>query len=105
MTDLANAPVEIEISGERIIGDWRGADPFQPNFRDDPYPALNRLRETDPVNLTPVGTWRICRFDDIESVFRKAKTFRKMCTHNVAIQHARAPAVFKQQSCQDFSDR
>ena len=55
-------------------GDWAGADPFEDNFRDDPYPALNQLRERDPVNLTPVGTWRICRYDDVAAIFRKAKT-------------------------------
>ncbi|MGH8518193.1 MAG: hypothetical protein ACREUE_12120, partial [Panacagrimonas sp.] len=55
-------------------GDWCGADPFETSFRDDPYPALNKLRERDPVNLTPVGTWRICRYDDVMAVFRDAKT-------------------------------
>jgi cytochrome P450 len=55
-------------------GDWCGADPFAPDFRDDPYPALHRLRERDPVNLTPVGTWRISRYDDVAAIFRKAKT-------------------------------
>ena len=55
-------------------GDWCGADPFEPSFRDNPYPALNALREKDPVNLTPVGTWRICKYDDVMSVFREAKT-------------------------------
>lgn len=56
------------------VGDWCGADPFDPSFRDNPYPALNALRETEPVNLTPVGTWRICRFDDVAAVFRNART-------------------------------
>lgn len=55
-------------------GDWCGADPFAPSFRDDPYPALNGLRERDPVNLTPVGTWRVCRYDDVMKIFREAKT-------------------------------
>lgn len=55
-------------------GDWCGADPFAPDFRDDPYPALNHLRETDPVNLTPVGPWRICRYDDLQKIHKHAKT-------------------------------
>jgi len=55
-------------------GDWCGADPFENSFRDDPYPALHGLRERDPVNLTPVGTWRISRYDDVASIFRQAKT-------------------------------
>jgi cytochrome P450 len=55
-------------------GDWCGADPFAKDFRDDPYPALHHLRERDPVNLTPVGTWRVSRYDDVAAVFRNAKT-------------------------------
>lgn len=55
-------------------GDWCGADPFESGFRDDPYPALHGLRERDPVNLTPVGTWRISRYDDVARIFREAST-------------------------------
>lgn len=55
-------------------GDWCGADPFEAGFRDDPYPALHGLRDRDPVNLTPAGTWRISRYDDVARVFRQAKT-------------------------------
>lgn len=56
------------------VGDWCGADPFEPSFRDDPYPALHGLRERDPVNLTPVGTWRVSRYEDVAAIFRTAKT-------------------------------
>jgi hypothetical protein len=55
-------------------GDWCGADPFAPDFRDDPYPSLHGLREREPVNLTPVGTWRISRYDDVAAIFKTAKT-------------------------------
>ena len=34
---------------------WRGCNPLDPAFRDDPYPSLRRLREVEPVNLTPIG--------------------------------------------------
>jgi cytochrome P450 len=53
---------------------WAGADPFEPSFREDPYPALNHLRENAVVNLTPVGTYRVTRFDDIKNVFKDANT-------------------------------
>lgn len=59
---------------EMPAGDWCGADPFAPDFRDDPYPSLHGLREQDPVNLTPVGTWRISRYDDVQAIFKVAKT-------------------------------
>lgn len=55
-------------------GSWCGADFFDPDFRDDPYPKLATLRYEDPVNLTPVNTWRISRYDDVRDIFTKAKT-------------------------------
>ncbi len=64
--------------GERAdgmpAGDWCGANPFEAGFRDNPYPALHGLRERDPVNLTPVGTWRISCYDDVTRIFREART-------------------------------
>lgn len=54
--------------------DWAGADPFEASFRDDPYPALNQLREAHAVNLTPVGTYRITRFEDVKKIFKDANT-------------------------------
>jgi len=45
---------------------WKGCDPFDPAFRDDPYPGLRRLREIDPVNETPVGIWRLHRYADVQ---------------------------------------
>jgi cytochrome P450 len=45
---------------------WKGANPLDPDFRDDPHPALRRLRETDPVNETPIGVWRLTRHADCD---------------------------------------
>ena len=59
---------------QATVGDWVGADFFDPNFRDDPYPKLAHLRENDPVNLTPVGTWRISRYEDVKAIFNEAPT-------------------------------
>ena len=53
---------------------WAGADPFEPSFRDDPYPALNRLREQHRFNLTPVGTYRVTRYQDVNDIFNDAST-------------------------------
>ncbi len=66
MSDQNTAAVEDE--------GWAGANPFAPSFRDDPYPAMNQLREKDPVNETPVGPWRISRHADVVDVFRNAPT-------------------------------
>src|SRR5262245_55492098 len=45
---------------------WRGAVPFDPAVRDDPYPAPARLREIAPVSETPVGFWRLTRYADVD---------------------------------------
>ena len=59
---------------EQPIGDWCGADFFDPDFRDDPYPKLAKLRDEAPVNLTPINTWRISRHADVRAIFTDAKT-------------------------------
>jgi len=47
---------------------WYGCNPLDPAFRNDPFPALRRLRETAPVSDTPIGAWRVCRFEDVMRV-------------------------------------
>jgi cytochrome P450 len=47
---------------------WKGCNPLDPAFRDNPYPQLKRLRETEPVNLTPVGFWRLLRHADVQKL-------------------------------------
>src|SRR3989454_11805364 len=44
---------------------WLGCNPFDPAFRDDPYPSLARLRALDPVNEMPVGIWRLTGYADV----------------------------------------
>src|SRR5262245_66270170 len=44
---------------------WAGCNPFDPDFRNDPYTGLARLRAHDPVNETPVGIWRLTRYADV----------------------------------------
>ena len=53
---------------------WQGvnmADPaFVARFREDPYPFLEHLRAADPVNLTPLGMWRVTRYDECQHLLR-----------------------------------
>jgi cytochrome P450 len=59
-------------SGPSIEDDgWAGANPFDAAFRDDPYPALRRLREHDPVNETPAGIWRLTRYADVDRLLHQ----------------------------------
>jgi cytochrome P450 len=51
---------------DEVLSDpWRGANPLDPAFKDDPHTALRRLRELDPVNLAPLGYWRLTRYADV----------------------------------------
>src|SRR5262245_53358422 len=50
---------------------WRGCNPLDPEFRNDPYPGLNRLREFDPVNETPIGIWRLTRYADVSRLLHE----------------------------------
>ena len=47
---------------------WKGCNPLDANFRDNPLPALKILRETEPVNQTPFGIWRLLRYADVQKL-------------------------------------
>ena len=51
---------------------WKGCNPLDPTFRDNPYPALHHLRQVDPVNQTPIGVWRLSRYEDVIRLLREA---------------------------------
>ncbi|HUO06479.1 MAG TPA: cytochrome P450 [Candidatus Binataceae bacterium] len=53
---------------------WKGCNPLDPAFRDNPYPALKHLREIDPVNQTPLGIWRLLRYDDVQKLLTGVRT-------------------------------
>jgi hypothetical protein len=50
---------------------WLGVSPLDPEFRANPYPLLRRLREHDPVNETPIGLWRLTRYDDVNRMLKE----------------------------------
>jgi cytochrome P450 len=50
---------------------WRGCNPLDPAVRNDPYPSLQRLRELDPVNETPIGIWRLTRYADVNRLLHE----------------------------------
>lgn len=45
-------------------------DPHSPEVHADPYPFYRRLRETDPVHLSPIGFWILTRYDDCVTSLR-----------------------------------
>jgi len=60
------APAEPEPS-------WQGEDPREPSPKrqDDPFPYLARMRAVAPVNETPIGLWRLYRYEDCLRVLRE----------------------------------
>jgi len=57
---------------------WCGANPADPEFRANPHPYLKQLRERDPVNETPVGVWRLSRYDDCVRLLTQVRTGVRM---------------------------
>ncbi len=53
---------------------WCGANPLDPALRADPHPYFKHLREVDPVNLTPIGIWRLTRYDDCVRLLTQVPT-------------------------------
>jgi hypothetical protein len=45
-------------------------NPLTPEFHADPYPFYQRLRERDPVHLSPLGLWVLTRYDDCVTSLR-----------------------------------
>ncbi|MFT5441042.1 MAG: cytochrome P450 [Myxococcota bacterium] len=49
---------------------WYGVEPVEGPQPEDPYTGFKELRETQPVNLTPEGGWRLTRYDDVRRLLR-----------------------------------
>src|SRR4051812_17267636 len=45
-------------------------NPFDPAFRADPYPFYARLRELDPVHVSPLGFVVLTRYEDVVRTLR-----------------------------------
>ena len=45
-------------------------NPFDPAFRADPYPFYERLREVEPVHVSPLGFVVLTRYDDVARTLR-----------------------------------
>ncbi len=62
---------------------WR-SDPYlgvhvaNPEFRDNPYPFLARLRTYAPVHETPEGVFRLTRYDDVIRMLKEVPSAVRM---------------------------
>lgn len=50
---------------------WLGVFPPELSRKPDPYALLARLRDYDPVNETPIGIWRLTRYDDVVRMLKE----------------------------------
>ncbi len=69
----------IDLDAARRLGvdpsdPWLGSDPADPSYRDDPAPAMRRLREIAPVHFSPMGAWRLSRYDDCVRMLRDVES-------------------------------
>lgn len=49
---------------------WYGADPDLGDMKADPHARYRQLRERQPVNLTPLGDWRLTRYEDVQKLLK-----------------------------------
>ena len=49
-------------------------NPFDPGFREDPYPIYRRLLQEDPVHQTPFGMLAVSRYRDCAALLRDPRT-------------------------------
>jgi hypothetical protein len=61
-------------------------NPLAPEFIANPYPYYQRLRETDPMHLTPLGFYVASRHADIATVLRD-KRFGKDFAGRMSRRH------------------
>lgn len=49
-------------------------NPLDPDYLEDPYPQLARLREQAPVHHSPLGVWMLFGYHDVFSLLRNPNT-------------------------------
>ena len=58
-----------ELSSEVTPG-WYGVDPTTTDLKANPHSHYKHLREVQPVNLTPMGDWRLSNYTDIQKLLK-----------------------------------
>jgi cytochrome P450 len=49
-------------------------NPFEPGFREDPYPMYRRILDENPVHPSLIGGWVLARYADVNTVLRNPAT-------------------------------
>ncbi len=56
-------------NSETIAG-WYGVDPTTTDLKPNPHALYRHLRDIQPVNLTPLGDWRLSRYVDVQKLLK-----------------------------------
>ncbi len=62
------------IPGSEPVAGWYGVDPTTTDLKADPHARYRHLREVQPVNLTPLGDWRLCAYADIQKLLKHSNS-------------------------------
>ncbi len=74
---------------------WHGMGLESDGELQDPYPIFDRVREEAPVHLTPMGFWRVSRYDDVVRVLRELPAGVRTTDGRLpAVEEAQGPAEF-----------
>jgi hypothetical protein len=72
---------------------WYGSVFEEGRQVEDPYTGFRELRETQPVNLTPDGTWRLSRYDDVQRLLRHVPTGVRLTDGRIPGQTEQVPGA------------
>lgn len=63
-----------QTESQQAVATGFGFNPFDPAFRENPYPTYNQLRETSPVSESPLGFLVLTRYADCSNLLRSPLT-------------------------------
>lgn len=76
---------------DQPVPGWYGSKPVEGTQEEDPYSGFRELRESQPVNLTPDGGWRLSRYEDIQHLLRRASSGMRMTNGLIPGQEKEVP--------------
>ena len=68
-------------------------NPFDPEFRKNPHPFYDKLRELEPVHITPLGFVVLTRYDDVVNTLRNNDFSRDIELNAEPVGHRHAELV------------
>ena len=74
-----------------------------PNFMEDPYPILHRLREEDPVHWSDsIGGWILTRYDDMVTTFKDTSHYSNQGRLAKVVEYLPAESRAKFKTLEDY---